>query len=131
MKGQTYMIEAIIAIGVIAIFFFSIFFFTPIYPEFSEFNYKIQILDSLKAMDDLNLLRPAVYSLNTNLIESFLRKTLPSNLNFKVVIYDKDKALTQEVQTVSPFVFSVSYYIAGNYGRFGPREVRVYVWGYK
>ena len=130
MKGQTYMIEAIISFSIMISVFLLLFFFTPQFPEMSELNYKLRIKDALENLDNLNL-RDKVYSNDVNYIENYLKMVLPKNIRFDVVIYDKNNALTTEPTIFSPFVFSTSYYIAGDYDKFFPREIRVYVWGYR
>ena len=80
---------------------------------------------ALKSLDSEGKLRNYALLNDTNSIKSELLKFYKGN--FYVTIFSKNQNLTLVPDTSSPNFFSISYFISGDYGKFLPREVRVYV----
>ncbi|MEM5803069.1 MAG: hypothetical protein QXO57_03905 [Candidatus Aenigmatarchaeota archaeon] len=128
MKGQAYTIEALVAISIL-VFIILVLISFPSKQAFSLINYKIQFLNTLKSLDDLNLLRDAALRGDSTFIEEEIKNFVPANIKFNVTIFNKTTNITSLPLTEGPTAI-ISYIIAGKIGNYTPRELRVYFWGF-
>ena len=131
MKGQFYTLESIIAI--LMILFIVIFLFqnpSPS-PESKMTNYKLKAYEGLRVLEKTGELRRYVNDNNATAINESLDPYIPGSLSRAVVIYNDTTNLTTKpsFSTINESI-SVSYFLAGDFDDYKPRNVRIYIWGY-
>ena len=132
MKGALYTLEAVIAI--LMILFIVVFLFRnpTTSPEYQIVNYKLKVYNALKLLDTTGELN--MYALNSDAttIRSKLQPFIPITVNYDVAIYNQTTNITEKpsLENLSD-VISVSYFISGDLDNYQPRDVRVYLWGFR
>lgn len=130
-KGQIYTLEVGIAILMILSILIFLFLNKPTLPEYRRINYKIKIYNELEILEKTGELRG--YSINNNItaINVSLNPFIPSFIGRTVVIFNETTNLTAKpsLSNINDSI-SVSYFLAGDFDDYKPREIRVYVWGY-
>ncbi len=131
MKGAFYTIEVIISVLLVMSVFF-ILFTSPINnPEIERANVKSQMYNGLENLNTIGLLRSYALNNNASGIETELSPYTPLGIQLQVTIYNKSFSnLTEELSDQPLDIVGVSYYIAGEFGNYTPREVRVHAWGF-
>jgi len=131
MKGQMYTLEAVIAVIILLSFLIFLWKFPVIITEDERINYKLKLLNALKALDEANELREDVINGNISSLKSKLSSFIPTYLNFSITIFNETINVTSKPKIQDSDVISVSYFISGNIGEFEPREIVVYLWGFE
>lgn len=127
-KGGIYTIEVAIAAIMIISIISLIGSQRRVDYDFSIANYKLQIFEELKTIDREGKLRAYALSNDSNSIKNSLHAC--TKVNCKVVIFDKEKNLTEGLSEseIQKNIASTSYIIFGYIGEYSPREIRVYFW---
>lgn len=127
-KGGTYTIEVAIATIMIISIISLIGSQRKTEHDTSIANYKLQIFNELKSMDTEGLLRFYALRNEAESIKNLIQTC--KIVNCKVVIFDKDKNLTEGLEDteVRKNIAMTSYIICGYIGEYSPREIRVYFW---
>ena len=125
MKGISRSLEAVIAILAILAVFLNVYSGRESLPEFDTINWKIRGFEALKNLDDNNILRDVVITNSSSLIKDRLSTLLPSQLNYDVIICEKDCG-KPDIQTEK--LTSVIYLISGDLNNYLPRQVILYLW---
>ena len=131
MKGQIYTLEVGIAILMILSIVIFLFLNPPTLPEYRIINYKMKAYNGIDALEKTGELRRYVIDNNITVINESLNPFIPGFISREVVIFNETTNLTAK-----PSIFnlndsvSVSYFLAGDFDDYKPREVRVYMWGY-
>jgi hypothetical protein len=115
-----YVGEAIIATSLIVIFLLSVFIFEEVE---TETNLKEKVFRSLKILDQTNELRKYALENNTESIKNKLASLLPY-VEYEVFIC-KESCL--KLKPGNKKTISVSYLLAGDFGKVEPLEVVVMV----
>ena len=132
MKGSIYTLEAGIAILMILSIIIFLFLNPPESPEYDIINYKMKAYEGLRTLERTGELRRYVADNNATAINESLRPYIPSFLSRAVVIFNDTANLTTKPSLSSiNESMSVSYFLAGDFDDYKPREVIVYVWGYR
>jgi len=103
----------------------------PTLPEYRIINYKMKAYNGIDALEKTGELRRYVIDNNITVINESLNPFIPGFISREVVIFNETTNLTAK-----PSIFnlndsvSVSYFLAGDFDDYKPREVRVYMWGY-
>jgi len=131
MKGQLYTLEVGIAILMILSIVIFLFMNPPSTPEYSIINYKMNAYTGLEALEQTGELRRYVADNNATAIDDSLGPYIPNFLNRTVVIFNETTNLTTKpsLSDINNSI-SVSYFLAGDFDDYKPRDVRVYMWGY-
>jgi len=131
MKGQLYTLEVGIAILMILSFVILLFLNPPASPEYNIINYKMKAYNGLETLERTGELRRYVADNNATAINESLNPYIPNFLSRAVVIFNETTNLTTKpsLTDVNDSV-SVSYFLAGDFDDYKPRDVRVYLWGY-
>ena len=111
--------EVIVAIAIISVALVLLF---KDYESYGSEEDKAKIFNILKEMDLEGKLRSYVLSNNSSEIEKELSYKLPQ-YNFLVKIC----GLECEKLNITEESFSITYLIAGDFGKFDPRQIIVYV----
>jgi hypothetical protein len=90
-------------------------------------NYKIKTYEALKVLDGTGKLRKDVVNNNVSSIRNNLYPFMPKNLNYNVTIFNDTTNITMKPSSSSDII-SVSYFIAGDFDNYSPKDVRVYLW---
>lgn len=132
MKGVYHTIEVVIAIMIVMSMFF-VLFITPITnPEIERANIKSQIYNGLENLNSIGSLRENALANNATEIKNDLDAFIPFNIQLQVTVYNKSFSnLTEEFVDNPSDIVGVSYYIAGDFGNYSPREIRVRGWEFK
>lgn len=127
-KGGIYTIEVAIAAIMLISIISLILSVRRVDYDISIANYKLEIYDDLKSIDTFGQLRNLALRNESESIKNFLRTC--KKVNCKVVIFDKEKNLTEGLgeDYTRKNVASISYLIYGYIGEYSPREIRVYFW---
>jgi len=131
MKGTLYTLEVGIAILMILSIVIFLFLNPPTLPEYRIINYKMKAYNGIDALEKTGELRRYVIDNNITVINESLNPFIPGFISREVVIFNETTNLTAK-----PSIFnlndsvSVSYFLAGDFDDYKPREVRVYMWGY-
>lgn len=125
MKGLLQSLEAIIAILAIVTVFVTVYSGKSPIPEFDTINWKVRGFDALKALDNSNMLRDIVTTNSTSALKDRLSGLLPSQLNYDVVICERNCG-QPDIQ--SDKLTSVTYVIAGDLNNYLPRQIILYMW---
>ena len=125
MKGLLQSLEAIIAILAIVTVFVTVYSGKSPIPEFDTINWKVRGFDALKALDNNNMLRDVVVTNSTSALKDRLSGLLPSQLNYDVVICERNCG-QPDIQ--SDKLTSVTYVIAGDLNNYLPRQIILYMW---
>jgi uncharacterized membrane protein len=130
MKGQMYILEA--TISILLILFIVVYLFqNPLNsPEYERMNYKIKTYKAITVLDDTGKLRKDVVNNNVSSIRDNLYPFMPKNLNYNVTIFNDTSNITMKPSSSSDMI-SVSYFLAGDFDNYLPRDVRVYLWGFE
>ncbi|MFH8080405.1 MAG: hypothetical protein QXO84_00790 [Candidatus Aenigmatarchaeota archaeon] len=125
MKGINFMIE--LAISIILIF--SIFYLFTKNVEKKDFlsKQKYEIFQALEILDQSNNLRPHALRNEANIIKEKLSYFSPTK-NYSVVIFNKTTNTTEIPNIESRNVAIVDYLIAGDFGLYEPRIIKVFIW---
>ena len=94
-------------------------------------NYKLSVYNSLIVSESIGELRSNVYNLNPDAIENDIESYSQSSLDYDIVIYDENGALTEEPSLVSDNVITVSYFLSGKVGNYEPRKIKVFISGFE
>jgi len=131
MKGQLYTLEVGIAILMMLSIIIFLFLNPPASPEYSVINYKMKAYNGLEALEQTGELRSYVADNNATAINESLDPYIPSFLSRSVVIFNDTTNLTTRpsLSSINDSI-SVSYFLAGDFDDYKPRDVRVYMWGY-
>ena len=131
MKGQIYTLEVGIAILMILSIIIFLFLNPPALPEYRRINYKIKAYDGLETLERTGELRRHVVDNNITEINNSLNPFIPSFISRGVVVFNETDNLTAKpsLSDLNDSI-SVSYFLAGDFDDYKPREVRVYMWGY-
>ena len=131
MKGQLYTLEVGIAILMILSIIIFLFLNPPASPEYNIINYKMKAYKGLETLERTGELRRYVTDNNATVINESLDPYIPSFLNRAVVIFNDTTNLTTKpsLSDINDSI-SVSYFLAGDFDDYKPRDVRVYMWGY-
>lgn len=131
MKGQLYTLEVGIAILMILSFVIFLFLNPPASPEYNIINYKMKAYNGLETLERTGELRRYVTDNNATAINESLDSYIPNLLSRAVVIFNETTNLTTKpsLSNISDSI-SVSYFLAGDFDDYKPRDVRVYMWGY-
>jgi hypothetical protein len=131
MKGQIYTLEVGIAILMILVIVVFLFLNPPASPEYSVANYKMNAYTGLETLEKTGELRRYVADSNATAINESLNSYIPKFLGRAVVIFNDTANLTAKpsLNNVNDSI-SVSYFLAGDFDDYKPREVTVYIWGY-
>ena len=125
MKAQIHLLESVIAIAMMTMIFLLIFSINQNFQATEDKN-KYRILVALEKLDETGELRTYALEKNSSYIENYLKEYLP--LEIKVAFFNLTSNLTSIPILPEENVITLSYYLAGDYGRFKPLEVRVYAW---
>ena len=130
MKGQMYILEA--TISILLILFIVVYLFqNPLNsPEYERMNYKIKTYTAITVLDDTGKLRKDVVNNNVSSIRDNLYPFMSKNLNYNVTIFNDTSNITMKPSSSSDMI-SVSYFLAGDFDNYLPRDVRVYLWGFE
>ena len=125
MKRLLQSLEAIIAILVILPVFITFYSGRDSVPEFDTINWKLRGFEALKSLDSNNMLRDAVVTNSTSAIKDRLSSLLPSQLNYEIVICDRNcgKPAVQ-----SDKLTSVTYILSGDLNIYMRRQIILYLW---
>jgi hypothetical protein len=131
MKGQIYTLEVGISILMILLIVIFLFQNPPATPEYNIINYKMKTYTGLETLERTGELRRYVADNNATAINESLDPYIPSFLSRVVVIFNDTTNLTAKpsLAGVNDSI-SVSYFLAGDFDDYKPRDVRVYLWGY-
>jgi len=131
MKGSVYILEVGIAILMILSIVILLFLNPPASPEYNIISYKMKAYTGLEALERTGELRRHVADNNATAINESLDPYIPSFLSRAVVISNDTTNLTTKpsLNDVNESI-SVSYFLAGDFDDYKPRDVRVYMWGY-
>jgi len=131
MKGQLYILEVSIAILIILSFVIFLFLNPSASPEYNIINYKMNAYTGLEALERTGELRRYVADNNATAINESLGPYIPIFLSRAIVIFDDTTNLTTKpsLTDVNDSI-SVSYFLAGDFDDYKPRDIRVYMWGY-
>lgn len=127
MKGISKTLEAVIASSLLVITVLTLVTLPMIQPAYEKINWKLIAFNALSLLDSSGKLRKYALANDVASIENELASYLPGQVNYKVVIYANTN-LTPIPKTRASDVVVVSYYISGEVGNFGAREIRVYIW---
>lgn len=94
----------------------------------AELRIKQDVFKILETMDEIGSLRSYALQNNATAIENEIKKIGSPLYDYKVVIYNQTTNLTDASLPRTARIMSISYFIAGDYGNFAIREVRVYAW---
>jgi hypothetical protein len=131
MKGQIYTLEVGMSILMILSIVIFLFLNPPASPEYNIINYKIKAYNGLKTLDQTGELRRYVADDNATAINESLNPYIPSFLSRAVAIFNTTTNITTKPSlTFVNDSISVSYFLAGDFDEYKPREVTVYMWGY-
>lgn len=125
MKGLLGSLEAIIAILIILTIFITFYSGREAIPEFDTINWKVRGYDALRTLDYNGMLRDAVTTNSSTIIESRLKTLLPSQLNYQVVVCERncgDPGIETDKLT------SAVYLVSGDLNNYLPRQVILYMW---
>ncbi len=125
MKGILQSLEAVIAILAVLTVFITFYSGKDVIPEFDTVNWKARGLDALKALDDSNRLRDVIVTNDTSALKDRLSSLLPSQLNYDVVICERNCG-KPDVQ--SDKLTSVVYLVSGDLNNYLPRQIILYLW---
>ncbi len=125
MKGMLQSLEAVIAILAILTVFITFYSGRDAIPEFDTVNWKARGFDALKALDDSNRLRDVIITDDTSALKDRLSSLLPSQLNYDVVICEKNCG-KPDIQ--SDKLTSVVYLVSGDLNNYLPRQIILYLW---
>lgn len=144
MKGQLFTLESGIAILMILLIIIFLYQNPPTSPEFKRINYKLKVYDGLQVLEESGDLRKDVIKenasdINVSSIKNKIRPYIPGFLSLNVTIFNETDNITEKpdldelIKTTGAKneTLSVSYFLAGDYDDYKPREVRVYLWGFK
>jgi len=131
MKGQMYTLEAAIAVIILLSFLIFLWRFPVTTTEDEKINYKLKLLNALKALDEANELRKDAINGNVSSLKSKLSSFVPAYLNFSITIFNETTNVTSKPKIQDSDVISVSYFISGDIGEFDPREIIVHLWGFE
>jgi len=122
MKGQIFVIEALIASSILFLILFSLLSISHV----SEKSYYtcFAIHRALTSLDANGSLRNITFLNDTKTLEKLLENLVQKKVF--VTFFSIDQNLTSLPQ-LSRRISSVSYYISGDFNRTLPREIRVYV----
>ena len=125
-----YILEA--TISILLILFIVVYLFqNPLNsPEYERMNYKIKTYEAIKILDGIGKLRKDVVNNNVSSIRDNLYPFMPKNLNYNVTIFNDTANITMKPSSSGDMV-SVSYFIAGDFDNYSPRDIRVYLWGFE
>ena len=131
MKGQIYTLEVTIAILMILSIVIFLFLNPPASPEYNLINYKMNAYTGLETLERTGELRKYVGDNNATAINASLNSYIPNFLSRTVVIFNDTTNLTAKpsLSNINDSI-SVSYFLAGDFDDYNPREVTVYMWGY-
>jgi hypothetical protein len=131
MKGQIHTLEVGIAILMILSIVIFLFLNPPAPPKYNVINYKMNAYRGLETLEQTGELRRYVANNNATAINESLSPYIPSFLSRAVVIFnDTTNITTKPSLTGVNDSISVSYFLAGDFDDYKPREVTVYIWGY-
>lgn len=125
MKGLLQSLEAIIAILMILTVFITVYSGRDTIPEFDTINWKTRGFEALKTLDNHNRLRDVVITNSTSVLKDRLSEILPSQLNYEVVICERDCG-KPDIQ--SDKLTSVIYLVSGDLNNYLPRQIILYLW---
>lgn len=125
MKGILQSLEAIIAILIIVVVFVSVYTNRTPIPEFDTINWNVRGFDALRALDGNNMLRDVVMTNSTSTLKDRLLPLIPSQLNYDVVICDRNCG---QPDIKSDKLTSVTYVVSGDLNNFLPRQIILYMW---
>ena len=131
MKGQIYTLEVGIAILMILSIIIFLFLNPPVLPEYRRINYKIKAYNGLETLERTGELRRYVADNNITAINESMNPFIPSFVSRAIVVFNETSNLTAKpsISNLNDSI-SVSYFLAGDFDEYKPREVRVYLWGY-
>jgi len=131
MKGQLYTLEVGIAILMILSFVIFLFLNPPTSPEYNIINYKMKAYNGLETLERTGELRRYITDNNATAINESLGPYIPNFLSRAVVIFNETTNLTTKpsLSNISDSI-SVSYFLAGDFDDYNPKDVRVYMWGH-
>ena len=128
MKSQAHIIEVVIACVLVAVAFVLFIYKPTASLELSELNYKLDALNGLKILDESGKLRKYVLEKNASMIKDLLAPYI--KINYDVVLFNCTTNLTSIPDFRDTEIASISYFIAGDFGNYSAREIRVYLWGF-
>lgn len=125
-----YILEA--TISILLILFIVVYLFQNPFnsPEYERMNYKIKTYKAITVLDDTGKLRKDVVNNNVSSIRDNLYPFISKNLNYNVTIFNDTSNITMKPSSSSDMI-SVSYFLAGDFDNYLPRDVRVYLWGFE
>ncbi len=109
-------------------------FRNPVSVSSSRFvDFKIQIYEALASLDKTGDLRKLAVDNDVNEIKTDLNPFLADFLSYEVVIYNSTANITNYPSniTVQNNTIAVSYFISGDLGKYKPRDIRVFAWGFE
>ena len=131
MRGQIYTLEVGISILMILLIVIFLFQNPPATPEYNIINYKMKAYEGLETLEQTGELRRYVADNNATAINESLNPYIPTFLSRAVVIFNDTTNLTTKPSLTSVNdSISVSYFLAGDFDDYKPRDVIVYLWGY-
>ncbi|MBI5872045.1 hypothetical protein HZB88_03080 [archaeon] len=125
MKGILKSLEA--AIALITVLGFVIWYFNlqPAQVDLESVDWRLKGLNALKAVDNRNELRKYILANDTTSLQAELSPYFPSTINYTVIVCT---TTCPSVSFTTEKVYSVSYFVAGDFGNITSREVMLYVW---
>ena len=127
MKGVVYILEVSVAILMIL----SLLLIMPKIPRkkgYSTSIYQLQVFDALESLDEIGLLRKASLDRDVDTLSERLGDLISSKINYQVVLFNSTTNVTNFEEMNADEIYSVSYFIVGDYGKYEPMEIRVYLW---
>ena len=124
-----------VILGILMILFIVVYLFrNPVSVSSSRFvDFKIQIYEALASLDKTGDLRKMAVDNNVNGIKTDLNPFLADLLSYEVVIYNSTANITNYPSniTVQNNTIAVSYFVSGDLGKYSPRHIRVFAWGFE
>ncbi len=133
MKGIMFTLEVIF--GILMILFIIVYLFrNPASVSSSRFgDFKTQIYDSLASLDKTGDLRKRAVDNDVTGIKADLNPYIADFVSYEVVLYNSTANITNYPSNITSQnnTIAVSYFIAGDLGKYNPRDVRVFAWGFE
>lgn len=125
-KGFMYILEVLIAIGIMMSAVVFLFGSAPETPEFSDVIIGQHGIDALTYLDNKGVLRQYVYESNEAMIEDSLTGILPNNIAFETEICTSTCDSTNVTGTRTLITFD--YFVSGYKSIYSAKKVRLWLW---